>query len=159
MPNDLESFPSESAVGKFMDPLHVEFLDGHGWRLLKSFDYHLGAPDGSERVVVPAGFVTDFASVPRGLWNLLPPTGPYGKSAVIHDYLYQHRLVRCQFGAVGEFERVRLVERDEADEIFHEGMIVLGVRRLVRLPVYVGIRVGGWWAWSRYRATDSARPH
>jgi hypothetical protein len=26
-------------------------------------------------IVVPAGFVTDFASTPRALWSVIPPTG------------------------------------------------------------------------------------
>lgn len=38
-------------------------------------------------VEVPAGFVTDGASVPRLLWWLFPPTGRYFLAAVVHDYL------------------------------------------------------------------------
>jgi hypothetical protein len=40
-------------------------------------------------IVVLAGFVTDFASIPQGLWTFgLTPTGSYGRAAIIHDYLY-----------------------------------------------------------------------
>ncbi len=39
-------------------------------------------------VVVPAGFVTDFASIPRALWWLYPPDGPWAEAAVVHDFLY-----------------------------------------------------------------------
>jgi len=39
-------------------------------------------------VVVPAGFVTDFASTPRALWSVIPPTGRYQLAAVVHDFLY-----------------------------------------------------------------------
>src|SRR5262245_46141191 len=39
-------------------------------------------------VVVPAGFVTDFASTPRALWSVVPPTGRYQLAAVVHDFLY-----------------------------------------------------------------------
>jgi len=42
-------------------------------------------------VTVPVGFRTDFASVPRLLWSIIPPIGTYSGAAVIHDYLYtQH---------------------------------------------------------------------
>ena len=37
--------------------------------------------------VVPPGFVTDGASVPRLLWWLFPPTGRYFKAAAVHDWL------------------------------------------------------------------------
>jgi len=36
---------------------------------------------------VPKGFITDGASIPRGLWWLFPPVGRYFKAAVVHDYL------------------------------------------------------------------------
>lgn len=39
-------------------------------------------------IIVPAGFVTDFASTPRALWSVLPPTGRYQLAAVVHDFLY-----------------------------------------------------------------------
>jgi hypothetical protein len=39
-------------------------------------------------IIVPRGFVTDLASIPRPLWSWLPPDGPWAKAAVIHDFLY-----------------------------------------------------------------------
>src|SRR5438128_934582 len=37
--------------------------------------------------VVPTGFVTDFASVPRFLHWLVSPYGAYTRAAVLHDWL------------------------------------------------------------------------
>ena len=39
-------------------------------------------------VNVPAGFVTDLASVPRIFWSIFRPDGEYAHAAIIHDYLY-----------------------------------------------------------------------
>jgi hypothetical protein len=39
-------------------------------------------------ITIPAGFVTDFASIPRFLWSIYPPTGRYQEAAVVHDWLY-----------------------------------------------------------------------
>jgi Protein of unknown function (DUF1353) len=39
-------------------------------------------------IVVPAGFVTDFASTRRAIWAVLPPVGRYQLAAVVHDFLY-----------------------------------------------------------------------
>jgi len=38
-------------------------------------------------ITVPAGYRTDFASIPRLVWPLLPPVGRGGKAAIIHDWL------------------------------------------------------------------------
>ncbi len=43
----------------------------------------------NERIVVPKGFVTDFASIPQALWSVgFSPHGEYSRAAVVHDYLY-----------------------------------------------------------------------
>ena len=58
--------------------LDLRFDDGRNWTLLHNFLYH--GPQGSW--IVPAGFETDFASIPRIFWRLLPPVGRYGKAAL-----------------------------------------------------------------------------
>ena len=84
--------------------------------------------------VIPAGFVTDGASVPRGLWNLFPPFGKYNKAALLHDWLYQ-------FGTM---------TRAQADRAFLEAMKELGVGFVTRWAMYLGVRAGGWAAWDGY---------
>jgi hypothetical protein len=39
-------------------------------------------------VVVPEGFVTDLASIPRVFWQIIRPEGRHAYAAVVHDYLY-----------------------------------------------------------------------
>jgi hypothetical protein len=41
-----------------------------------------------ELVIVPRGFETDYASIPRAFWVILAPTGKHTYAAVVHDYLY-----------------------------------------------------------------------
>ena len=136
----------------FLSPLKLEYLDGRSWRVTEPFAYHLGDPDGPESVQIPVGFVTDFASVPRLLWSIFPPTGGYGKAAVIHDWLYQRRIVTC---AISDGIVPRLVDRGEADAILNEAMGVLGVGRLTRWMIRCGVRVGGWVAWRNYRQAEA----
>ena len=40
-------------------------------------------------VTVPAGFVTDLASVPNQVWHAFPKFGKWTGAAVIHDFLYR----------------------------------------------------------------------
>lgn len=136
----------------FLSRLRLDYIDGHVWEVVEPFEYCLGEPNGPERVIVPVGFLTDFASIPRPLWGWLPPTGKYGKAAVIHDALYQNRQIMARSDVtLGAWYVARLVERGEADSILKEGMEVLGVSRFVRWIVYSGVRVGGHWAWETYR--------
>lgn len=130
-------------TGSFLTPLHLEYLDGPGagreFRLLSGFDYTTSVNDiGTIRV--PAGFVTDFASVPRFFWRLFPPTGAYGKAAVIHDYLY-----RCTELA-----------RDVCDQIFLEAMECLGVDWVTRRIIYRAVRLFGGFARKRMHEPPKA---
>jgi hypothetical protein len=60
---------------------------------------------------VPAGRITDLASVPRILWAIYPPFGRYTRAAVIHDDLYDgHRRRKARYS------------RMYADAIFYEAM-------------------------------------
>jgi len=112
-------------VSSFTTPLHLEPLeDGRRWRLVSEFVYAVGDENSAWRITVPAGFVTDFASVPRVFWGLMPPWDQYGKAAVLHDYLYST-------GSVS-----RLV----ADAVFLEAMAVLCVPRWKRVAIYSAVR-------------------
>lgn len=83
-------------------------------------------------LMVPAGFNSDLASVPWGLWNLIPPWGPYADAAVIHDYLYRVQVIK---------------PRKFVDQIFLEAMEVKQCRWVQRWAIYLGVRIGGWLTW------------
>lgn len=69
------------------DVIQVEFIPGtawykrSSWRLLRPYISKNG------HIIVPAGFVTDGASVPWFLSWRFSSTGPYFGAAIIHDYL------------------------------------------------------------------------
>jgi len=93
---------------------------------------------GGDSIVVPAGFVADFASVPRALWAELSPVGDHARAVVVHDYLYWFQ--PC--------------EREEADNLFMLAMTQHGVSDLRRGAVYAGVRIAGEDAWN---ASGAAR--
>ena len=130
-------------MSSFTSPLFVEILDTARERrvtarLLKGFRYEVGALGSGEVIEVPAGFVTDFASVPWGLWNIEPPLGDdAAKPAVVHDYLYATR------GLGGRYSRA------EADAIFREALKVRGVPLWKRTLLWLAVRVGGARSWGR----------
>lgn len=130
-------------MSTFTTPLIVECLDdGRRYRLVEEFDF---ASDVLERIVrCPVGTVTDFASVPRLLWAILPPTGRWSKASVVHDVLYQYP--GCLTPAV---------TRIQADRTLREGMAVLGTGWLAGWAIYAGVRLGGWVAWAAYRRRNA----
>lgn len=124
---------SPAADPRFLDPLVLEYIDGHNWKLVQPFDYQTDVFSVNSPIKIPAGFVTDFASVPKVLWNVMPPTGQYGKAAVVHDYLYRtpHKATKA-----------------EADSVFLEAMTALGVGWWTRQTMYRGVQ---WFGGSSYR--------
>ena len=121
-------------MSSFTTPLVVSPLpDGRRWKLIFQFGYDVGYKGSGDRITVPAGFVTDFASSPPAVWSIIPPWGKYGKAAVVHDYLYQ----------------TKARTRKEADDIFREGMVVLKVDPVRVFLMYWAVRLFGWLAWPR----------
>ncbi|EAO0848194.1 DUF1353 domain-containing protein [Salmonella enterica subsp. enterica serovar Minnesota] len=113
-------------MSRFTTPAILEMLGHFNWRVYEPFAFYL-SDDNSDVISVPAGFVTDLASVPRIFWTLLPPDGKYAKAAIIHDYLYDNALRT----------------KREADKIFLDGMTVLGVPRWKRVIMYQAVKLFG----------------
>jgi len=83
------------------------------WKLTEPF----GFVHSRGRIDVPEGFETDFASVPRIFWSILPLTdAQYDQASVIHDYAVRNRRI------LG----LRLVD---CHRIFYEAMRCAGVPR------------------------------
>ena len=142
-------------MSQFTEKLEVAFIDGKLWRLLKSFWYDVGEEDSGERVIVIAGFLTDFASVPRFAWPIIGhPTGRYGKASVVHDWLY--RYPKSGVLTVGQFDMCIPIPRTRrrCDQIFLEGMQVLGISWWKRTVMYSAVRVGGGKPWKQYRSGE-----
>lgn len=118
-----------------MTPLRLEHIDGRRWLVVEPFTYVMR---NGQRFQIPAGFITDFASVPRVFWRLFPPTGTYSPAAVIHDWLYV----------------TNGMTRGEADGIFRSVMEELGVGWFTRQAMHLAVRVGGAGAWNEARAAE-----
>lgn len=123
-------------MSSFTTPLDLRANDdGRTFTLLTEFDYEIGDLGSGRTIRVPVGFVTDFASIPRVFWNILPPWGKYGKAAVLHDWNYKKQ----------EFSRAF------CDDILDESMAALGVGWLTRHVIWLGVRMGGWVAWNQHK--------
>lgn len=125
-------------MAAFLSPLDMRDLGGR-FVLLAPLRYASDVLD--TFITVPAGFETDLASIPRGLWNLIPKIGAYDAPAVVHDYLYA----------------TNGITRAQADAVLYEAMTEAGVVRRMRWLIYAGVRLGGRRAWDTHRRRDDAR--
>lgn len=78
---------------------------------------------------VPAGFVTDGASIPNEFWGIIgsPFTGKYRVAAVFHDAAY---------ATLGS-------GKGACDNMLFEAMLELGCERWRADAIYEGVRLGG----------------
>jgi hypothetical protein len=115
--------------------------DGRNWVLMQDLIFSstiLG------QIIVPKGFISDFASTPQALWCDLPPTGKYTPAAVVHDFLY----------ATGTGTR------EQADNVLREAMQDLGVDWRRAELIFDGVRIGGQHAWDQdARDRAAGKPH
>lgn len=135
-------------MSSFTSPLHVKVLDdGANYEILEPFTYYIG--DDKEALLnVQAGFITDFASVPRAFWSFYPPFGKYTKCAVLHDRLCVAYLNKELWNDVAvNADKLptalhnRYVRRHEADRMFLDSMKAMKVKPLTRTILYWSVRV------------------
>lgn len=152
-------------MGRFLTPLRVEQVTESVtarpcWRLLESLVYYSNSRG---YVIVPKGFVTDFATVPRLPFIFLLFGGRGDKQAVLHDYLYtaphrtqpvdpkgnSHGLIvdRSQADCIyrGSLTDELKYDPDVFDNFFIRYMIAHGVS----FSMWAGVRAIGWRFWGR----------
>ena len=110
-----------------MKTVFVEILDDGRYRLTAPFVY----PGRDQTFTVPAGFVTDLASVPRALSALVPIAGRHDRAAIVHDFL-------CTALDGG----TPIVDAVDTDGIFRRILRELGVPLVLRWLFWTGVRWG-----------------
>ncbi|MDI1336342.1 MAG: DUF1353 domain-containing protein [Lacunisphaera sp.] len=90
-------------------------------------------------ITVPAGLVTDFASIPRPVWQLLDPEDPIiAWPSVVHDFLYT-----CK----GTLPDGTKYKRVQADGVLREAMEFCGAGSIIRESVYQAVKNFGGSHW------------
>ncbi|RDI49757.1 DUF1353 domain-containing protein [Nocardia mexicana] len=100
----------------------VEAIDAESWRICQPIEYR----GEYQTFVVPSGFRTDFASVPRALVWLVPRYGAFTRAAILHDYL----------------TRGDEVSRADADGLFRRALRETGVSVPQRWMMWAAVRLG-----------------
>ena len=124
-------------MSSFTAPLIAEDSDnGKYRRVYVPFSYEIGELGSGYVITVPKGFVTDGASIPGVLWGMgFSPWGEYGKSAVLHDWLYAQQ----------KYTRL------EADNLFLESMEALKVNEFKSFIMHRAVRYFAGGAWKEHK--------
>ncbi len=121
----------------FVTDLKVELIDGAAesgrglWKLTAPLIYDSELPeliaDQTEYIIVPTGYETDFASVPRIPIAFLLAGDTASQAAALHDYLYESAIF----------------SRKTSDEIFREAAQKTGTPWWRTIILYAGVRIFG----------------
>ena len=98
-------------------------------------------------IEVPAGFTTDWNSVPGALWSWFAPW-EYPEAGLVHDWLY-----RAPNGFQSQSIKPPLTKA-QCDDIHRRILDLKGCRWSKRQAVWLALRSFGGRAWSRHRADD-----
>lgn len=129
--------PSPTSFHLLEQSAFETFAEGNQFKLIRPLVVQFG--EGADSLVVPTGFVSDLASIPRVFQSLIPKLGPHLRAAIVHDYLYWSQC--CS--------------RHEADVIFSKMMKDLGVPWFTRKALYFAVANFGREAWHQ-NAQDRA---
>ena len=149
-------------MGTFNKKIVAEFNPPRKWILDRVLSYenedidsesleNIGVKVSSSRISVPKGFVTDLASVPRIVWNVVAPWD-IARAAIIHDLLYkrirQYR-VKCS-KSLKNYEDPKVISaaKKAADDVFHMAMkdAEPSVANWKIAAAYYSVRMFGRWS-------------
>jgi hypothetical protein len=113
-------------------------LNDDEWVLVESLIWKTD----TETIIIPAGFLTDLASIPWWLRWLFSVNGKHRSAAILHDYLFT----------------VQIYDREQTDALFMKAMEWSGVRATQRFALHAGVRIGGWPRWLMNKRALATNP-
>ena len=96
-----------------------------------------------KQIVVPTGFLTDMASVPKVGRAFVSRVGRYTEATVLHDWLYTYHKLHTKENII--YDEARAF----SDLLFLEVMKYMGVSWYRRTMIYRTVRWFGWYAWRK----------
>jgi hypothetical protein len=115
-------------MSAFPGTLRVDLIEDSQvgkWRVVEPFHYQSDVAGAT--FIVPAGFTTDFCSVPRIpiAFDILGSRAR--RAGVVHDYLYS----------------THPVDRETADKVLREMALLCGLNEAEAESMYLAVRAGG----------------
>ena len=86
-------------------------------------------------IIIPKGFYTDFATVPKILWWLIPPHCKAAMPAVVHDYT-------CQYA---------IWPRNKCDAVFMQLLKETKMPKWQYYTMFLFVRAFGWLRYGKFK--------
>ena len=148
-------------MGQFTNKILAEFQPPRKWKLGRDLVYTTSDLHGNEikalkdvgveivrdtnkteTITVSSGFITDLASTPRLLWNVIAPFD-VARAAIVHDLLYKSiRQYRWTKGLIEEDKELIKNAKKASDKVF-----LLAMKDAEP-------KVSGWKIYSAWKAVD-----
>jgi len=127
----------------FFKMLLMWLLGVRHWEIAEDFNYELNG----EKLVIPAGFKFDGASIPKFLHTFLSPVGVLLMGGLVHDYAYKYETLL----KINKAETMGVLTQKKADQIFRDINIEINGFYLMNQLAYYSLRLGGFLAWRKHR--------
>jgi hypothetical protein len=125
----------------FTTPLISEYITDDNWYIHEPLVYVSQYVIPNKTFTLPAGFYTDFASIPEIFRNIISKYGKHARASALHDYLYYCGFLGC---------------RSLCDLLFNEAMVSEKEKDVIRVAVYNAVKLGGWKAWNAHRKAGNS---
>lgn len=109
-------------------------LEKDYWYLKEELKVDITMNDDLYEVVIPEGYLTDGATVPRILWSICPKWDQSHKAVILHDYL-------CEYGVIRKNGEMVKIDRERIDLLFLEAMRFEGVSQIKHSMMYAAVRL------------------
>jgi hypothetical protein len=127
----------------FFKMLLMWLLGVRHWEIAEDFNYELNG----EKLVIPAGFKFDGASIPKFLHTFLSPVGVLLMGGLVHDYAYKYETLLNR----NRKDTLGVLTQKKADQIFRDINIQINGFYLMNRLAYYSLRLGGFMAWNKHR--------
>lgn len=117
-------------------PIRLKKIEGMKgkYEVLEDIEYYNG-------LVVPKSFITDLASIPKLFQGIIGVPEDFDEESILHDFLYSK---------YNDY----MINRETADKIFKQSLILNGVNPLTAKLMYDGVRLGGEFHWEKKIYTE-----
>ena len=144
----------------------VKFVLNNPPRLILTEDMRIELTNGTV-IVIPKGFITDGASVPRWFWAIpgFSPFGPLLEGGIPHDFFYQYGYFLTEYDEDIKYSATEISIRNQyglhvhyfhedqefGDKVLYETVKFSNGSSIISTITYKVLRLFGHYAWDDYR--------
>lgn len=129
----LEPIPIDTKNTGYWKGIWIWLTKKRLWKLSEDWEFRVR----DELYVIPKGFITDGASIPKVVTFFFNPTGILLMGAIIHDYLYIY----------GQLNRVNggryYYNKGMADKLFRDICIEVNGFKTLNYIAWIAVKMGG----------------